>query len=223
MTQANDLVPITPGAGSNVATMRVAAGSNTVEYQVVMVADESGHVQDSLPTYYYCSPPIVVGANKVWMDMFNAVGSGKTMDIRGIWISPNTTLAVTGVVGVRLDLYRSNTVGTGGTAASTESPTADPAGGNIWRSDPGDAAIPSQITARVAPTGGAAANTWLFPMHWFPEETAPGAHLLPEVNWVPTLNFGKRIVLREGYGIKIVQGPVASVGNASILIAFTLQ
>jgi len=223
LTQASAEVGVTPGAGVNVATMQVVSGANTVQYQVVMVADESGHVQDSLPTYYYVTPSIGTGANKVWLDMFNATGSGKTMDIRGLWISPNATVAVTGTLGIRLDLFRSNTVGTGGTAATFDAAAAEQAGGNIWRADVNDAAIPAQVTARVAPTGGATANCWLFSMQYFPEETNAAITLTPGINWIPTLNFGKRIVLREGFGLKIVQGAVASVGNASILIAFSLQ
>lgn len=225
-TQANDQVPITPGSGgvgSNVATMRVASGANTVEYQVVMVADESGHVQDSLPTYYWQTPPIPAAANKVYLDLFNAVGSGKIIDIRGLWVQPNTTQAVTGTLGVRVDMLRSNTVGTGGSVAAFDAAAIDGAGGNIWRADIADAALPAQITARIAPTGGATSNAWLMHFDFFPEETDAGAHLTSGINFIPMLNFGKRVVLREGYGIKLVQGPVASVGNASFLIAFSAQ
>ena len=46
MSQANDSVLVTPGAGATVATHLVSAK----EYQVVMVADESGHIQQTLPT-----------------------------------------------------------------------------------------------------------------------------------------------------------------------------
>lgn len=219
MAQANDSILVTPGSGATVATHTVGGK----EHQVVMVADDSGHIQGSLPTYFYASPPITVGANKLWIDLFNATGSGKILDIRGIWIVPKADVAVTGVVAVRLDLYRTSAVGTGGTAASTNSASPDPAGGNLTMFDEANSAIPAQITARVAPTAGATISRWMFGMSYFPEETNPSVALTPGINWVPMFTYGQKLVVRENSGILIKQNAVASVGSASILIAFTLE
>lgn len=149
MAQSNDSINVTPGTGAVVATHLVASK----EHQVVMVADDSGHIQGSLPTYFYCSPPIAVGANKLLVDIFNATGSGKVMDIRGIWLIPKMDAAVTGALAVRVDLYRTSVVGTGGIAAQTDSATIDVGGGNFTKFDENNTAIPSQITARASPTG----------------------------------------------------------------------
>jgi hypothetical protein len=219
MAQANDSVTVTPGAGATVATHLV----NGKEHQVVMAADDSGHIMGSLPTYFYCSPPIAVGANKLMLDLFNATGSGKVIDVRGIWVISKSDVAVTGVVAARYDFYRTSAIGTAGTTASVDGASADPGGGNITKFDESNAAVPSQITVRVAPTGGATKTRWLFPVFAFPEETAPGAHLLQFQNALPMFTFGQKLVIRENTGLLIQQGSVASVGSFSFLFAFTLE
>ncbi|MDQ2987421.1 MAG: hypothetical protein M3R13_12020, partial [Armatimonadota bacterium] len=134
-------------------------------------------------------------------------------------------VAVVGVVAVRLDLYRTSAVGTGGTAASTDSATIDVAGGNFTKFDENNTAIPAQITARVAPAAGATISRWLFPMNYSPEElgTAPAGYLIQGINMMPMFSFGQKIAVRENTGLLIKQGGVASVGSGSILIAFTLE
>lgn len=220
MTQANDSVTVTPGTGATVATHTIASK----EHQVVMVADDSGHIQGSLPTYFYCTPPIAAAASKVYCDLFNATGSGKVMDIRGIWLIPKLDVAVAGVVSVRMDLYRTSSVGTGGTAASIDSATVDVGGGNFTRFDENNTALPAQITARVAPAGGAVISRWLFPTNVATEETATSMGYLSQwQNLIPMFTYGQKLVVRENTGVCLKQGAVASVGSVSILIAFTLE
>jgi hypothetical protein len=220
VTLANDSILVTPGSGATVATHAVGGK----EHQVVMLADDSGHLQNSLPTYFYCSPPIVVGAEKLHCDIFNATGSGKVMDIRGIWIIPKLDAAVTGALAVRIDLYRTSAVGTGGTAASADSATRDVGGGNFTKFDESNTAIPAQITARVAPTGGATISRWLFLNNAAPEESNTSMGYLTQwQNLLPAFAFGQKFVVRENTGILFKQGAVASVGSVSFLVAFTLE
>lgn len=220
MTLAGDSIEATPGTGATIATHAVGGK----EHQVVMVADDSGHIQGSLPTYFYCSPPIAVGANKLHVDLFNATGSGKVMDIRGIWLIPKLDVAVTGAVAVRIDVYRTSAVGTGGTSASVDSATVDVAGGNFTKFDESNGAIPSQITARVAPSGGATISRWLFPSNVAPEESNTSMGYLTQwQNLIPAFTYGQKLVVRENTGILIKQGAVASVGSVTTLVAFTLE
>ena len=219
MTQANDSIQVNTGSGPLVATHTVGGK----EIQVIAVCDDSGHIQGSLPTYFYCSPPIAVGASKLMLDLFNATGSGKVMDVRGLWVIGKGDVAVTGALSARFDVYRTSAVGTGGTAASVDSATADPAGGNFTRFDELNTAIPAQVTARVVPTAGATKSRWLFPVYAFPEETAPGGHLLQFQNAIPMFTYGQKLVVRENSGLLIQQGTVASVGSFAFLIAFTLE
>lgn len=220
MTQANDSVLVTPGTGATIASHLVA----TKEHQVVMVADGSGHIQGSLPTYMYMTPSVVVGASKLYFDLFNASGSGKIIDVRGLWAIPKTDVAVVGAVATRLDLYRTSAVGTGGTAHSYKSPTPDVAGGNISPMDTVNAALPAQITARWLPTAGATIAEWMIATYAMTEEASTSmAYIGQYQNLLPALTFGQKLALNEGQGILMKQGTVASVGSMSFLMAFTVE
>jgi len=96
-TLANDSVLVTPGSGATIATHLIGGK----EYQAVVLADDAGHIHGSLETYYYATPTVAVGASKLYFDLFNATGSGKVIDVRGIWIIPATDVALTGALGVR--------------------------------------------------------------------------------------------------------------------------
>ena len=220
MSQANDSILVTPGNGATVATELIAGK----EHQVVLLADASGHILSTLPTYLYAVPGAAVGASKLYIDLFNAAGSGKIIDIRAIYCTPKTDVAVVGALGIRIDLYRTNTVGTGGTAWNYRSATIDVAGGSVTPMDTTNAAIPAQITARHLPTGGATIDDWMFPTFSAGEETATSqAYFTQHQNLLPTLMWGQRLALREGEGILLKQGTVAATGTISFLIAFTLE
>ena len=220
MTQANDSISVTPGAGALCATHLV----NGKKYQVVMLADEGANVHGSLSTYMWATPLAVVGANKLYADLFNATGSGKVLDIRGIWAIPKTDVAVAGALGIRLDLYRTSAVGTGGTAAAYKSATPDVAGGNINPFDTDNASLPAQITARHLPTGGATIAQWLFPTYTLGEETATSqAYMSQYQNLIPVLTVGQKLTIRENQGLLVKQGAVAATGNVQLLFVFTVE
>ncbi len=220
MTQANDSILVTPGSGATVATHLIA----TKEHQVFIQCDESGHVLGSLPTYYYTAPAAAAGASKLYLDLFNATGSGKIIDVRGIWIIPKTDVAVVGALGIRVDLYRTSTVGTGGTAAAYKSATPDVAGGSISPADTTNAALPAQITARHLLTAGATISEWLLASYSLGEETPTSlAFLTQYTNILPVLPWGQKLALNEGQGILLKQGTVAATGSIGFLVAFTVQ
>jgi hypothetical protein len=213
MAQANDSILVTPGTGATVATHAVAGK----EHQVVMLADESGHISGSLPTYGLITPPIAVGASKLLLDVWNATGSGKVMDIRGAWLIPKLDVAVTGAVAARVDLFRTSAIGTGGTAAVADSATVDVAGGSFWKFDESNAAIP-------APAGGATISRWLFPTNVATEESATSMGYLTQwQNLIPMFFYGQKLTIRENTGLLFKQNLVASVGSVSIMLAFTLE
>ena len=220
MVQANDSVLVTPGAGATIATHLVGGK----EYQVVMLADSDGQVHGSLASYLWTTPLTAVGADKLYADLFNAVGSGKVVEPRGVWAIPKTDVAVAGALGIRLDLYRTSAVGTGGTAAVYKSATRDVAGGNICPYDTNNAALPAQITARHLPTGGATISEWLFPTYSLGEETATSqAYMSQYQNLIPVLLVGQKLTLREGQGLLVKQGAIAATGNVHLLIVFTVE
>jgi hypothetical protein len=225
MTLANDSILVTPGTGTTVASHLVSSK----EHQVVMVADDSGHIQGSLPTYFWATPPSVAGASKLHWDFFNATGSGKIVDVRGLWLIPKLDVTAAVVVGLRLDVYRTSTVGTGGTAAVLDSATVDVGGGTMTKFDENNAAIPSQITGRVLPTGGATISRWLFPnfvtskIEMTVTGTGSWGFLQQFQNLVPMFTYGQKLVVRENSGLLFKQGTVASLGSFALLMAFTLE
>ncbi len=220
MTQANDSILVTAGTGPGVATHSPGDGK---EYQVVMLADESGHLQQSLPTYSWWIPPQAVGANKLMADIFNAAGSGKVLELRGLWAIPKTDVALTGAVGVEIGLYRTSAVGTGGTAHTYNGGSASTAH-VITPIDTANAALPAQVTARAAPTGGATIGALYWPNYIPTEESATSmAYLMAVANLLPVGTMTQRITLHEGQGLLLKQGTVAGVGSIGFLAQFTLS
>ncbi len=220
MALANSSIAITPGAGEITATETVSSK----KHQIIIQADASGHLHGTLPSYIYATPAAAVGADKLYCDLFNAAGSGKIIDIRGIWLIPKTDVAVTGAVAIRVDLYRTSAVGTGGTAASYKSATRDVGGGNICPMDTNNAALPAQITARWLPTGGATISEWCIPNYSPGEEAATSmAYITQFQNILPQLTVGQKFALREGQGLLLKQGSVLSAGSMGFLIAFTVE
>ena len=220
MALANDSILVTPGSGATVATHTV--GSK--EHQVIIQADSDGQVLGSLLTYFYVTPAAAVGASKLYLDIFNATGSGKVMDIRGIWIIPKTDVAITGALGIRVNLYRTSAVGTGGTTWAYKSATLDVAGGNVNPLDTNNDVLPAQITARHLPTGGATIAQWIFPTYSLGEESATSqAYMSQYQNIMPVLTWGQKFAIRENQGILLKQGAIAATGSIGFLIVFTIE
>ncbi len=215
MTVANDSVAITPGTGATIATHLV----NGVEHQVVIVANEDGDIGGN-PRYRFVSGSSAVGASKVHCDLFNGVGSAKVMRILSVFVYPDIDTAVTGVVGVEVALTRTTSAGTGGTAATNDSTSLTAP--TITRYDTADAVVPTQITARLAPAGGATAGAYLGSRWVFTEETNAGSALAAAQGADLIRNEGSKLIVREGEGIRIVQGAVASVGAIAIEVNFEL-
>jgi len=216
MALPNDSIAVTPGTGATVATHLV----DSKEFQVVMIADSSGHLQKSNPAYRLVLPSQAVGANKLYLDLFNATGSGKVMNILSIYVYVDNDTAVTGTVGVEVALTRTTAAGTGGTAATNDSTSLTAP--TITRMDTNDSVVPTQITARSAPTGGATAGAYLGSRWIFTEETAAPSGIAGTLGADLIRNDGSKLIIRENQGLRLVQGTVASVGNIAIEINFEL-
>ncbi len=177
-------------------------------------------IRSDTESYTVFIPPSAAGANKVFFDLFNATGSAKIMKVKSVRAIKDGSVAVVGVVSVKLYLTRTTAVGAGGTAAVENGASLTvPA---ISQHDTNSPALPAQVTARAAPTGGAAAGAVIAERHIMPEETNASTYdrvefLLPEgVDVQP-------IVVRENQGIRVVQGAVASVGNIGFSVTFKLE
>lgn len=215
MTQANDSILVTPGSGATVATHAPGDGK---EYQVVMLADDSGHLVQTLPSYSFFIKTSAGAANKLHFDLFNASGSGKLLELRGLWIAPQLTAAVTGTVSPDFDVYRTSAVGTGGTTIGYKQTTFP----SISPMDTTNAALPAQVTMRAGPTAGATISEALFSQYITQEETQTGAQVAQWFNVLPETAVAQRYTLQQGQGFLLKQITLGVAQNFSFFGVFTL-
>lgn len=152
-------------------------------------------------------PAQVVGANLVYMDLFN--GSDRDITVSSLKAIKNGVTAVSGVVAVELFLTRTSAVGTGGTANTEEGTSLTAC--TITKLQ--QRALPSGVTARLTPTGGATAGAVICSRQLFPEETTG-------VNYDGLEFIDSLLEVPEGTGIRIVQGSTASVGGVGFSCVF---
>lgn len=215
MTLPNDSILVTPGSGSTVATHTVSAK----EYQVVIIADDSGHLMQSVPSYTFYIKNQAGGAAKVHFDLFNASGSGKVLEMRGLWLTPALNNAgVTGAISPDFDFFSTSAVGTGGATVLVDQ-AAFP---TITKMDSTNAALPAQVTLRAAPTAGATTRAACFSSYITQEETNAGAQMGQWFNVLPVTSAGQRYVANANEGFKLVQVTLGVAQNFSIFGMFTL-
>lgn len=220
MAIANDSVTVTPGTGATMAT-HTPTGS-TKEYQAFIACDENGHLEETIPTYTWWLPSQTSAASKSYGDIFNGVGSGKFIEVRGIWCIPKSDVAVTGVTAIGINLMRTSTVGTGGTAHTYNGGTTE-ASHVITPWDTNNAALPVQITARMAPSAGATTAAFYWAQYFFTEETNAATYIGAFTNMLPMLHKGQKMTLNEGQGLIIKEnGTISPVGSLGFLTIFTI-
>lgn len=211
MTLAAASITVTPGTGATVATVTVGGKS----HQVMMLAEFDGNIIGSNPVYRLNVPAQAVGASKVFCDVFNATGSGKTLRILSAVANVLLDTAVTATTGVQVALTRTTAVGTGGTAFTADGTSLTAT--TLTRFDSGSATLPAGVTGRASPTGGATAGAVLGVRHVFPDETSG----------VVSVEFlgssGAKVLVPEATGLRFVQGTVASVGSIAFEITFEAQ
>lgn len=214
MSLPNDSITVTPGTGATVATQLVSSK----EYQVVMVAMPDGNINGSLPQYRMICPAQAVGANKVFLDLFNATGSGVALRILSAYCFVDNDTAVTGTLGVEVNLTRTTAVGTGGTANTIDGTALNAI--TISEMDTANPALSASVTARSAPTGGATAGALIGQRWVFTEETSAPSGIAGTLGAEFVRNEGADLIVRENSGLRFVQGTVASVGNLGFEITF---
>lgn len=167
-------------------------------------------------------PASAAGASKVYFDLFNATGSGKTLRILSLVPVVSGAVAVTGTLAVDLFLTRTTAIGTGGTAATAEGTTLTAA--TISKMNPSDASLPAGVTARAVPGGGATPGAVLAWCSVFTEETSQAAYMsaMNDLARRNDVDFGG-ISVPENTGLRVVQGAVASVGNIGFDVVFTAE
>jgi len=166
-------------------------------------------------------PKQAVGANLVYFDLFNAADTGVSLYVSSIQPVVSGAVAVTGLLGVDLFLTGTTAVGTGGTAATFNG--TDPTACTISGITPKITTLPFGVTARITPTGGATAGRVLTWCSVFTEETAAATYVGKLNDFVGIHADPEDIIIPEGFGIRVVQGAVASVGNIGFNVAFGIK
>lgn len=211
---------VTLGSGDIIATHLLSSK----EFQVMLQADDSGHLEQTVPTYTWFVPASVSAASKLFADIFNPVGSGKIIEIRGLWCIPRNDVAVAPTVGVEFMLFRTNAAGTGGLAYTYNSGANDTAHTiTPWDTANTTALTTSIVTARQAPTAGATTTALYLATYVFAEETNPAAYICSMINMLPVGTVNQRITLNPGEGLLIKEGSAASpVGSFAFLGLITV-
>lgn len=204
MTKPN--ASATTPAGDVIAT-HLADGKET---QAVIAVNENGEIIGTIPTYSAWSGVIAAAANKVYMHLFNAAGSGKTVKIRKVFIQPSQ--AVNALAAQTWRVARTSAVGTTGNTALTIRPH-----------DSANAAVPAQVTAAHSATAGATEAFTFFEIPISVEETLPAVGLVPWFNLLPV--DGDRVQdynLNEGEGL-VVKNVTGGSYSYSVLIVFSIE
>ncbi len=157
MTTANDSVLVTPGSGTTIATHL----ASTKEHQVIMVADDAGHLHGTLDAYvasYRLATEVAVSAltftfvantEKQWATIYHTAASTKTVLVRRV----EFILAATAATILNVELRRL----TATTAPATGVPAITPIAVN-----PASAAAEATCLALPTTAGSIVANQPLF-------------------------------------------------------------
>ena len=210
MAQSNDAIDVTPGSGATVATQLV----NAKEYQVIVPADQVGHIQGTKATFVVSTGNTahVAAARTTIIDLFNATGSGVVLRVVGCYVIP-AQVAVTGV-GQTYEVIRTTAVGTGGTVLTPQ------------RFDLDSTALPATVTSRLKPTAGATGTTVTLFINGASEETFPYSAMASTLNHIPQtqeLAAMKGLKIRENEGLKLDQTTNSAVGNVNVVLVFTVE
>jgi hypothetical protein len=158
-------------------------------------------------------------AKRHW-DIFNDASSAFVVKVRLIAIMPVLTATVTGTISPDFDLYRTSTIGTGGTALGLEANSPP----TYTRLDTSDIALPANVTIRSASTGGAASAGFIQRNFITQEESQTGAQLAQYQNILLTegLPTARRLTLRPGQGLMSFQNTLGVAQSYNHLILITL-
>lgn len=161
-------------------------------------------------------PKQAVGANLVYFDMFN--NSDKEITVFHVQPIVSGAVAVVGTLGVDLFLTYTSAVGTGGTAATYGG--TDTTAMTFCKTNPRMENVPDTVTARLTPAGGATAAGVISWTSVFTEETSSSAYMgkLTDLLW----EGEDAVIIPKGFGIRVVQGAVASVGNIGFDVCFRI-
>lgn len=202
---ANSYTQVPPNSsGNKMRTRTRVVGADTVHEQAVF--------QGALPTYYALADAVAFAQNKQMISIMNAVGSGKMVVLKKLFLINNAIAAVTGVA-LRQELKRITAHSSGTLVTPQPSDSASPS-------------LPAEVTVRTGAT--ATEGALMFPLTFTNDEVGatqgfPSATLLAGLNWFAEGSEVQEIRLREGEGITVKNITNTIVGSFSYLIVFVID
>jgi hypothetical protein len=178
------------------------------------MADKFTHLFQNSPTYIFEAGFNALAQNKIHMEIFNASGSGKRVKVWFITMQKDFSTQ-TGVA-FEVDTFFTSAVGTGGstlTATKLNSKNDN---------------LPTGITARHAPSGGATAGSMIRKKFLHSEETNVAAQVDEALGsiWPPNVAhhlFVQPIILNEGEGVAVKQITATTAGVYNTWAIFTTE
>lgn len=216
MALANDSVLVTPGSGATIATA-TPGGSNTTEYQVTVQAHSSGHLLDTVPSFFVAIPPLDLAANRYHWELFNGSASTTTVTLRSIRYQPQEVATYVGATAAGFYFYRTTAISSGGTAGTYEAVSTGTLQANIARLNLADSAISSAISAKTVLTS-IVTGSYLFHTFYSLSSAVPWT---VQAEVLPSPLFDQGLVIAPGAGIAVRQSNVASTGTLGWLLTCT--
>ncbi len=155
---------------------------------------------------------IALAQNKLFFDLFNATGSGKVLRVK--WIALQKDMSAQTGVAIQFNLNRTTSVGTGGTGITPV------------LLDSNNTALPAQVTARFAASGGAGLGDLLVSRFYHSEETNVAAQVQEAFPFWPLNHWAlieQDIVIRENTGLTLKQITNSTAGTYNVVVCFTVE
>lgn len=168
-------------------------------------------------TFTLCIPAVTFASSKSMLGLFNGTGSGVILRVYKAWMLNNQTTGVTGVI-TSLALRRS-TAQSGGTAATAV------------KHDTNSANLPAQVLLASGATVTDSSDPDFMRWMWSNDEPAASTLTSDETETIPALALVfdatgdsnlEPVVLRENQGINIRHLGSTAVGNADMIMQFTV-
>lgn len=209
MTLPTSQIPITAGAGT-ITAAEIIGGKY---YGVPIMAGDKGHILGSRPSMNLIIPSVAgtaPAASKVHWDLFNASGTGVTLEVHGIYVGFNSDVAIAQALGIRFDLHRTSDIGTGSAIPNEQTTITN----TFAAIDPADiGSKPAGVTARAAPSPAPTLTAWIGQTYLSTEEinSSLGAYVGPFQNMIryEQMDDMRQLTIPENQGIALRQGPVS--------------
>lgn len=189
--------------GKKMRTRQRVIGANTVEEQYVALGGE--------PSWTIWTPPAAFAANKHFLSMLNAVGSGQVIKLRKLFLVNMQITAITGIP-VQFDIKKITAITAGTAVTPTIHDSTDSALTNFT-----SVAAPTAVTEGVTIFSAITTNEEVGVVSGTTGGPASLAWQMQQTNLIPESDEGKEYEMNPGEGVTIKNITSSTIGSFSIL------